>query len=54
MTPETFDIVAQLVTQAAIILGIMLGSVAAAFGIWAAGLGINVGIKKFQKIVNKA
>lgn len=51
---DEFDIVAQLGIQAAIVLGIMLGSVAAGFGIWAAGLGINVGIKKFQKIVNKA
>lgn len=54
MDPEAFDVVTELGVQALVIIGILGGAVAAGFGVWALGLGIDVGIKKFQKLVKRA
>lgn len=51
---EEFDIVASLGPVAAAVALIVGGSTVAGFVVWQLGLGIDVGLKKFGKLVRRS
>jgi len=49
-----FDIVVELGKLVAILVAVVGGATLAGFGVWQIGLGIDIGIKKFSKMVRKS